>query len=459
MIKTGENISSNPDRTRKQMEEDMRKAIEDNQKEMENMKLSYEQKLADAIKKSKELKSGSLVEQSKHCAHLTNINSDPNLTGSLKHLIQFESSKNKKQKTQIIIGAADNADIQMLGLGLLDKHAIITNNNDKTLSIEPCEGARVLRNGKQYESKFQLQNFDRLVFGASLYYLFIDPLNFNDKSSTTSPQTVEQRIESAIQKTTTDNIQKEIAKESGLIDLIADQSEEEIECMNDLLDLMPHIEEANQMSIILDKKIKYEPIILRPYVLGESQKKPKPYVKVNKFGCDKEWIWSENDFIDRKSFMSEQYLDFKDGIVASKKDATINPFFNSDSDPVLIGTAVIMIKSLIHMVPVVEENAKVFDYSKKLIGSVKIEMLPCDAQGIVHQDISKVIIKEPKKNLKSLYFIVRIDNIKCMSIKYKNFFCQFRMYNENKYTKTPINDNKNNQFQKMFQYKTVNDEV
>ncbi len=52
---------------------------------------------------------------------------------------------------------------------------------------------------------------------------------------------------------------------------------DEIACMNELIDLMPSLEEANSMSILMDKKMKYKPIILNPVVIGE----PKSKVRVS----------------------------------------------------------------------------------------------------------------------------------------------------------------------------------
>jgi len=50
------------------------------------MKKSYESKLAEALAKAKEMntKAHEINEKSKICAHIANINVDPQLTGSVK---------------------------------------------------------------------------------------------------------------------------------------------------------------------------------------------------------------------------------------------------------------------------------------------------------------------------------------------------------------------------------------
>jgi hypothetical protein len=71
-------------------------------------------------------------------------------------------------------------------------------------------------------------------------------------------------------------VQQEIAENSGLISNQYERKRpDEIACINDLIDLLPSIEEANQMSILLDRKMKYEALILNPIVVGEVNAKPK----------------------------------------------------------------------------------------------------------------------------------------------------------------------------------------
>lgn len=48
-----------------------------------------------------------------------------------------------------------------------------------------------------------------------------------------------------------------------------------------------------------------------------------------------------------------------------------------------------------------------------------VELLPCDKQGIIYENIQESIIQNPDKSLKELYFLVRINNVKCLSTRYK----------------------------------------
>ncbi len=44
---------------------------------------------------------------------------------------------------------------------------------------------------------------------------------------------------------------------------------EEIKCQREIVDLVPHVEEANSMSIALDKKVKFEVVLVSPEARGE----------------------------------------------------------------------------------------------------------------------------------------------------------------------------------------------
>jgi kinesin family protein 1 len=243
------------------LEENLKRQLEQNEKEIDSMKQGYEQKLAEALAKAKENDRSKANEKAKICPHLSNINVDPMLTGSVKHIIEFNGPDKR-----IVIGSGEKSSIQMFGLGVNEAHACLSTQNGDFF-LEPYANSRVLKNGKLCEEKFKLNNFDRLVFGATLYYLFIDPSKFDKDTD---------EIVTKANNFTVEKVQQEIAEQSGLITNNFDYKKpEEIACLNELIDLMPAIEEANEMSIFLDRKMKYEPIILNPIVIGDPHSKAK----------------------------------------------------------------------------------------------------------------------------------------------------------------------------------------
>lgn len=70
--------------------------------------------------------------------------------------------------------------------------------------------------------------------------------------------------------------QDEIAKASGVVSKdTTNMSKDEIACQGELVDLIPAVDEANQMSISLDKKVKFEILVVSAEARGEYDGKVK----------------------------------------------------------------------------------------------------------------------------------------------------------------------------------------
>lgn len=440
-IKTG-GVIENPDnlskaeyeKLKREMEDNMKKQIEESEKEIQTMKKTYEEKLIEAQAKAKEIAKYNVNEKASSLPHLSNISSDPMLTGSLKHL--FETTA---KKTKFILGNSDKCDIQLFGLGIQDRHAGVTLEDGK-FYLEPYVNARVVRNGKTIEQKFRMENLDRYVFGASLYYIFVNPPEFT-ADGTHAVEVMNEKVS----KITVQQIQTEIAHESGLIDEsdLKKDNPDEIACINELIDLLPNIEEANQMSILLDKKIIYKAAILHPLLVGDIIGKIRPVIILKKFGTSLEWMWDKFKFIDRKSFMSEMYADLKEGVKLGEHFKNFDPFVENELEPVLMGTAVFEPISILHNVPF-QESVKIYDYKNRLAGTMNIQLVPCDKNGNVYTDIGSSIIHKPETQLKELYFIIKMDAIRSMQPKFRNIFCKYRLYGEDDDFKTESGKDTNN---------------
>jgi hypothetical protein len=123
----------------------------------------------------------------------------------------------------------------------LDTHCIITNKGG-VYTIEVLPDAKVLHNGRVLRGTATLNHYDRLVFGTSQYYMFIYPGKASGKDHFY----------------TFEMAQDEIAEAKGIsIKDTKNMSQEEILCHSELIDILPAIEEANQISIALDKKVKF----------------------------------------------------------------------------------------------------------------------------------------------------------------------------------------------------------
>ncbi len=90
--------------------------------------------------------------------------------------------------------------------------------------------------------------------------------------------------------------------------------------MTEMMDLMPQIDEANLMSITLDKKVKFTALAVSSASRGDYDPQAKAFVSVKNFALGLEWVWTKNKFLDRKVDMIDYYLDFKeDGKIDKEK--------------------------------------------------------------------------------------------------------------------------------------------
>jgi kinesin family protein 1 len=176
----------------------------------------------------------------------------------------------------------------------------------------------LLRNGVQLTSQVELSHLDRLLFGTSQYYLFVIP-------SKATPQD---------QYYTFESMQDEIGKAAGLMTKDnKNMTSDEIACQSELVDLVPAIEEANMMSISLDKKVIFSALPVSAEARGEYDGKHKAFVIVKNYLMNLEWVWPKNKFLDRKTEMSELYFDLKDGVANSEKYKKYDPFYESPDSP------------------------------------------------------------------------------------------------------------------------------
>ena len=143
------------------------------------------------------------------------------------------------------------------------------------------------------------------MFGATQYYVFADP-------SKAKPNEAYWTFEL---------MQDEIAKASGVIDKDnKNMTPEEIKCQSELVDLMPSVEEANSISIKLDKKVLFSILPVSAAARGDVDGHFEAFISVKNFATGYEWLWPKNKFMDRKADFTGIYNDFMDdGIINQEK--------------------------------------------------------------------------------------------------------------------------------------------
>ena len=79
-----------------------------------------------------------------------------------------------------------------------------------------------------------------------------------------------------------------------------------------MIDLIPAIDEANEMSIDMDKKVKFTAFPVSGETRGEFKGKLKTFVSVKNCQTELEWIWTKEKFLNRRQEMTEYYNDWRD---------------------------------------------------------------------------------------------------------------------------------------------------
>ncbi|KFM80374.1 Kinesin-like protein KLP6, partial [Stegodyphus mimosarum] len=155
---------------RNRWEEEMKAAMAENERELQQIKQTYEEKLRLARQAQKaDENRAKLEELKKQHPHLSNLNFDPQLSGKILHILH---------KGANTIGKEDNSDILLLGPSIQENHAIIHVHDEGQIIIEKgSPEARILLNGDPVTSQSVLNHNDRIMFGTTQLYIYQDSEN------------------------------------------------------------------------------------------------------------------------------------------------------------------------------------------------------------------------------------------------------------------------------------------
>ena len=122
--------------------------------------------------------------------------------------------------------------------------------------INPVEkDCRILVNGSAISGETKLDHNDRIVVGSTHIWIFQNPLEKGIDKKVYPPITYEYA-------------QEEIAAKAG-INIQSGDSTDVAALHEDLIEVMPAVEEANSISEELDKRVKFEIILIAPNKLGD----------------------------------------------------------------------------------------------------------------------------------------------------------------------------------------------
>ncbi|XP_078483346.1 kinesin-like protein KIF28 isoform X2 [Ciona intestinalis] len=389
------------------------------QEEMEQMKLSWQQRLEEQSLQNQQLLSEerSKQEARKTTPHLWNLNEDPTLTGMIVHLTPAGSST---------IGNAEPASIVLKGVSILKQHATIDNDSNSSIHISPNnDNSKLLINGKVMSQRTVLHHNDRVMFGSNHLYVFHHP---QDAAK-------QEKEGKEMKKVSFNSAQEEIAKNIGYDMDKVGKSRDDIQLQEDLLSIMPMVNEANAMAEELDQKMMFEIALISPQVRGLKDGRTEVCIKAKNLLTDNEYMWSRPNFVDRKYGMQDMYQRFVEEEDGWEQNEDGNPFQEEDNDDVTIGSSYLYLQSLAFLMDM-EDNVAIRGYRGNELGLLSVEAQPCSHDGCPLVD---ECVEDPDELVgQNLQFKIKVKKALDVPGKYESIWCRYKFLLDNDWNDSDI---------------------
>ncbi|GBN86532.1 Kinesin-like protein KIF28P [Araneus ventricosus] len=217
--------------------------------------------------------------------------------------------------------------------------------------------------------------------------------------------------------------QEEIAAKAG-INLSDDNSRESALLNKDLLEVLPGVEVANSISEELDKRVRFEIMLVSPQMIGKSTGRTEVYVKMKNLDTRQEYEWPKQKFLNRLYVMKEMYQNYE-----AEEDwdlpPEMDPFLEDPDTEVRIGTVQVYLQPLSFMVEL-KEQLEIINYKGSEVGIINVEVCPCSDDGREYTEQDDQFVESPNELIgRNLYFIVQING--CRGIPSRFTVCLFVM--------------------------------
>ncbi|XP_067901805.1 kinesin-like protein KIF28 [Heterodontus francisci] len=344
--------------------EELRRTLAENELQMAEIQTSWEQRLERAQKEWEQ--QYLTLTQEKHMIqlfpYLSNVNMDPQLSAFVKFFIQ-------DGETDVGQSGSFPQSIVIKGFGIADKHATITNLDNK-VTLEPHGQAKVTLNGVLVLTKVQLRHLDRVILGSNSTYIYVGfPCERNSED---------------LSKYDYDFFQSELAAVEGFDrDVLGKNRKVDPSVLAVFLDYIrvkPMVAEANQISEELNKDLKFE-LEVKNLALTDSRGHDlvkEVMVKVTNKMTHQVWVWSRAKFVNRKFIMEDIYQRFVDGEVISV-DRESDPFWDP-IEAVHLGTAYVWLQSLNYCIAL-EEHVEFHNSQGEEEAILQMNLMPCTPTG------------------------------------------------------------------------------
>ena len=424
---SGEISEEEKEKMRREIEDELKAQMLQNQKELDDSSKSASEKLAEMEKAMEEERKKRQLDEEKRQKkpYIWNLNEDPALSGIVSHVIE---------RTKVLIGKGEKCQIKLQGLSIMDEHALIEVEK-QCLYITARENAKVTLNGDLLATKTELHHNDRILFSAGHVYVVHHPYQFKKAA----------KEGKAFTPVTWDVVQTEVAEKSGFDVDKKGKTEEELLLQEDLISLMPMVNEANAISLELDKKKLFDIALVSPQARGLSKGRTEVKVKISDLIHNNSWLWDRNKFINRKYKMLEMYQNYVDGDPDWDLPEDIDPFYETVASHVLIGQAQIHLKCLAYQIGF-EESVIITDYQAQERGYLQVEIVPLKQDETpIGDDDDDYFVEEPAELIgKNMKYRFKIVGAKGLPPKMCNdVYCEFKLYLEDSSNETDHITSKN----------------
>ena len=259
-------------------------------------------------------------------------------------------------------------------------------------------------NGEPRVNKTKLTDGDCVMFGSNHLFRFTNPKSPAGEGG-------------KVKLTTWEEAQKQVAANSGFGD--GSGSAEDMLLQEDLVALMPMVNEANAMSEELNKKVIFEIALMSPSARGLSEGRTEVWVKMRSLLNDNSWMWKRSKFLNRKYIMQEMYQSYAEGNDDWDLPQEKDPFWEPVDAEVHIGSVHVYLQSLSYLIEL-EETLAITNYKGAEMGNLRVEIIPCkpDFSEITEED--DMFVDEPNQLVgKDVHFKLKLKSAYGLPTRYK----------------------------------------
>ncbi|CAH8572507.1 unnamed protein product [Schistosoma turkestanicum] len=324
-------------------------------------------------------KSGDSHASKKSKPYLSNLNEDPQLSGIIIHVLSHKQTGIGREppiESQSNEKSSKTYWIQMKGLCMVDEHALLIRHGKTGAVVELRALPNAVRmtkvNGVPVKNSVTLHHKDRILFGSHQLYIFHNPLSkeFADElKSGMEPEIIDWEF-----------AQRELAQATGFEQFSnKPRKKEEAILQQQLLELLPMVNEANAIADELNKQRTFEVILLPPTAqalkYGEL-KRTKVMVRMKCTNTGQMCLWEREKFMTRRFLMQDMYQKSLNNQLEDYLQES-DPFWEPLED-LFIGIAPAFLRALAYRLDV-DEEVKIMDFIGDELGTINVKLIPCSA--------------------------------------------------------------------------------